>query len=68
MATRNIVKRKRKKLKTLFGVFSFISFFLMLGTVGAIETNIMPLGQGAFRAFLFLVLFAVFAHLGGAFE
>lgn len=54
--------------KTVFGVIAFVMFFLMLGTVGAIECDTVPLGIGTIRAFAFMGLWALFSWLAGAFD
>ena len=55
-------------MKTFCGVLSGVFFALTLGIVGSIEQNTVPLGIGAFHAFIFEALFAVFAKLAGAFD
>ena len=55
-------------MKTFCGVLSGVFFALTLGIVGSIEQNAVPLGIGAFHAFVFEALFAVFAKLAGAFD
>lgn len=59
--------KKRKIVKIVFAMLSLVCFFLMLGTVGAIETDTIPLLKGAVSSFMYLGLFAIFAYLGGAF-
>lgn len=39
------------KFKTVCGVIAFVLFFLMLGAVGAIEQDIVPLFPGMVRVF-----------------
>lgn len=56
------------KIKTVCGVIAFVFFFLMLGTVGAIEQDQVALGPGIIRAFVFEALWAVFCKLAGAFD
>lgn len=55
-------------MKKVFGVLSFLSFLFMLGSVGAVEQDTVPLLQGTIQMFLGLVAFALFARLAGAFE
>lgn len=43
-------------------------FFLMIGTVGAVECDNLPLGSGMIRAFAFMGLWVLFSWLAGAFE
>lgn len=54
--------------KTVFGVIAFVLFFLMLGAVGAVENDTVPLLPGAIRIFAFLALWALFSYLAGAFK
>lgn len=54
--------------KTVFGVIAFVLFFLMLGAVGAVENDTVPLLPGAIRIFAFLALWVLFAYLAGAFD
>ena len=53
---------------TVFGVIAFVLFFLMLGAVGAVENDTVPLLPGAIRIFAFLALWVLFAYLAGAFD
>ncbi len=39
------------KFKNVCGVIAFVLFFLMLGAVGAIEQDIVPLFPGMVRVF-----------------
>jgi len=52
----------------VFGVIAFAMFFLMIGTVGAVECDNLPLGSGMIRAFAFMGLWVLFSWLAGAFE
>lgn len=53
-------------MKKLFGVLAFLSFFWLLGVVGAIEQDMMALGIGTFHMALALACFNVFCKLSGA--
>ena len=55
-------------MKKLFGVLAFLSFFWLLGVVGAIEQDMMALGIGTFHMALALACFYVFCKLSGAFD
>ena len=55
-------------MKKVFGTLAFLSFFYMLGTVGAMEQDNISLGIGAIRAFIGLGCFGVFCKLAGAFN
>lgn len=54
--------------KTVCGVIAFFMFLLMIGTVGAIEHNDLPLLAGTVRTFLFMGLWVLFSYLAGAFD
>ena len=56
------------KFKTVCGVIAFVMFFVMLGAVGAVENNAVPLLPGAIRIFASLGLRALFSYLSGAFK
>lgn len=57
--------RRRKRLRTLCGWLSFLSFIAAYGCVGWIEGG-GDLLWGTIRAFIFIGLFALFATLNGA--
>lgn len=52
------------KFKTVCGVIAFVLFFLMLGAVGAIEQDIVPLFPGMVRVFALMALWVLFCNLG----
>lgn len=54
--------------KKVFGSFAFIMFFLVCGTVGAVECNTISLFEGTIRAIIFLALWVLFTYLAGGFE
>ena len=56
------------KFKTVCGVIAFVMFFVMLGAVGAVENDALPLLSGAVRIFAALGLWALFSYLAGAFK
>lgn len=56
------------KFKTVCGVIAFVLFFLMLGAVGAIEQDIVPLFPGMVRVFALMALWVLFSYLAGAFD
>ena len=47
---------------------AFVLFFLMLGAVGAIEQDIVPLFPGMVRVFALMALWVLFCNLAGAFD
>ena len=56
-----------KRLKKVFGSFAFLMFFLIYGTVGAIEYNTLTLFEGTVRLIIFLALWILFIYLAGGF-
>ena len=58
----------QKYKKKVFGSLAFLMFFLMYGTVGAIECDTLPLFEGTIRLIIFLALWVLFAYLAGGFE
>jgi len=57
-----------KRLKKVFGFLAFLMFFLVYGTVGAIEHNALSLFEGTVRLIIFLALWVFFIYLAGGFE
>lgn len=56
------------KFKNVCGVIAFFMFFFMLGAVGAVENDALPLLPGAVRIFAALGLWVLFSYLAGAFD
>ena len=56
------------RMKRVFGTLAFLSFFWLLGLVGAIEQNMMALGTETLYMVIALALFYVFCKLAGAFD
>ena len=54
-------------MKRIFGTLAFLSFFWLLGTVAAVDQNMMALGTGTLHMAFALFLFYVFCKLAGAF-
>lgn len=54
-------------MKRIFGTLAFLSFFWLLGTVAAVEQDMMALGTGMLHMAFALFLFYVFCKLAGAF-
>lgn len=54
-------------MKKVFGVLAFLSFFYLLGVVGAVEQDTMTLGAGMVRMGIGLGCFWLFCELSGAF-
>jgi hypothetical protein len=57
-----------KRLKKVFDSLAFLMFFLIYGTVGAVEQNALSLFEGTVRLIIFLALWVLFIHLAGGFE
>jgi hypothetical protein len=55
-------------MKKFFGVLCALSFIAALGTVGAIEQDMVDLVPGMIRAFTFAALFGLFGKLSGAYD
>ena len=55
-------------MKKVFGLLAFLSFFLVIGTMGAVEQYIIPLKVGTIRMGIGLFLFCLFCLLSGAFK
>ncbi len=58
----------KRRIKTFYGAIAFLMFFLMIGTVGAVECDNIPLFAGTIRSFVFLALWVLFTYLAGGFE
>ena len=54
--------------KNVSGVIAFVMFFLMLGIVGGIENDTIPLLPGMIQTFAFMGLWVLFSYLAGAFD
>ena len=67
-AARRKRQRIRLAIRTTAGVLAFVSFMGLLGTVGAVECDTVPLPEGTIRMFGFLFLWAGFMFLAGAFQ
>lgn len=63
-----VMRIKRKHFRTLSGAIAFVMFFLIIGTVGAMECDTVPLTEGMIRAFVFMALWVLFTYLAGGFE
>lgn len=54
-------------MKRIFGTLAFLSFFWLLGTVAAVEQDMMTLDTGTLHMAFALFLFYVFCKLAGVF-
>ena len=55
-------------MKKVFGTLAVLSFFYILGVVGAVEQDTMTLGAGMVRMGIGYGCFWLFCGLSGAFE
>lgn len=58
----------KRRIKTFYGAIAFSMFFLMIGTVGAVECENISFFAGTIRTFVFLTLWVLFTYLAGGFE
>ncbi len=58
----------KKCFKTAFGAAAGLSLFLLLGTVGGMDCEILPLIPGMIRCIIFLVVWIVNTYVAGAFD
>lgn len=58
----------KKCIKSAFGAAAGLSLFLLLGTVGALDREILPLLPGMIRCIIFLVAWIVSTYAAGAFD
>ena len=59
---------KGENMKKIFGIIAFLSFMYLLGTVGAVEQNMMPFGTGVIRMIVSFISFGLFTWLAGGFD
>lgn len=57
--------KKQIILKNVCGVLCFLSFILLIGTVGAVEHNNITLGQGLLQSVISLLVFLAGGYIGG---
>ena len=60
-------KRERRR-KNVCGAIAFISFFMTLGSVGALEHGNITMTQGILQMLLFIGAAALFTWLAGGFD
>lgn len=56
-----------KKFRKVFGTLAFLSFFYILGVIGAVEQDTMALGVGVILMVINLGLMWLFTWLAGGF-
>ena len=57
----------KKWRKSIFGAIAFVSFFLVLGSVGAMETYRISFEQGVMQICVFLICFVCCSYVSGGF-
>lgn len=62
------MKLWKKYKNTVFGTLAFLFFFMMYGTVGAMECETVSLGIGTVRSFAYMGAWVFFTWLAGGFE
>ena len=55
-------------MKKVFGIIAILSFLFLLGTVGSMEQDMIPLGTGVIRMVVGLASFWLFTWLAGGFN
>lgn len=59
---------RTKSVRRIFGALAFLSFFFLLGSVGAVEHDTVALGQGCIQMAAGLAAFGLFTWLSGGFR
>ena len=55
-------------MKKVFGTIAFLSFLFLLGTVGSVEQDMIPLGTGVIRMVVSFASLWLFTWLAGGFD
>ena len=55
-------------MKKVFGTIAILSFVFLLGTVGSVEQDMIPLGTGVIRMVASLAAFLLFTWLACGFD
>ena len=55
-------------MKKVFGTIAILSFLFLLGTVGSVEQDMIPLGTGVICMVAGLSAFGLFTWLAGGFD
>ena len=55
-------------VKKVFGTIAILSFLFLLGTVGSVEQDMIPIGTGVIRMVVGLAAFWLFTWLAGGFD
>ena len=68
MTPRARQRRTRRRIRKAAGYLSLIVFLALLGSVGAVEQDLVPLLPGTIRMFGFLLIWAGLLTVAGAFD
>ena len=68
MTPRARQRRTRRRIRKAAGYLSLIAFLALLGSVGAVEQDLVPLLPGTIRMFSFLLIWAGLLAVAGAFD
>ena len=68
MTPRARQRRTRRRIRKAAGYLSLIAFLALLGSVGAVEQDLVPLLPGTIRMFGFLLIWAGLLTVAGAFD
>ena len=60
--------RTRRRIRNAAGLLSLVAFLALLGSVGAVEQDLVTLLPGAIRMFGFLLIWAGLLAVAGAFD
>ena len=52
-----------RKIKRIIGIIGFLSFFMMIGTVGGMETGTMEFSSGVILSVVFVSIFGLSVSL-----
>lgn len=68
MTPRARQRRTRRRIRKAAGYLSLIAFLALLGSVVAVEQDLVPLLPGTIRMFGFLLIWAGLLAVAGAFD
>lgn len=68
MTPRARQRRTRRRIHNAASLLSLVAFLALLGSVGAVEQDLVPLLPGTIRMFGFLLIWAGLLAVAGAFD
>ena len=68
MTPRARQRRTRRRIRDAAGLLSLVAFLALLGSVGAVEQDLVPLLPGAIRMIGFLLSWAGLLAVAGVFD